>query len=139
MRVDFEGTGPAGSKAHAAFVHLVRARELLIVDLDQSRVVARETDYSIPEGWDFSGSYTDTYSEIEGFRCRLVKVGGLTDPGELLWWSDQLQIVVADNPSGGRVEYRVFDVRLREVDEELFKFQEDVPGSAPAIFDPRLR
>ena len=77
---------------------------------------------------------------IEGLKCRLVKfigVGGHLDEGEL-WWSDELQIAVLDNPTGREVSFRLFDIRQHDPQPELFVLDEFREAHNIGIFDPRL-
>jgi hypothetical protein len=121
-------------------VHLVIIRsfdpgELIFAEMTNRVIIGR--DRLEEQDVNFGVRFMAEERFIEGLKCRLVKfvdIGNL-DEGEL-WWSDDLQIAVLDNPTGREVSYRLFDIRPYEPRPECFVLHGFRDLDTTGIFDP---
>ncbi len=124
-------------------IHLAEIRsydpgELIFAETAQRIIIGRDRfeEQAIP----FGNKVMPEKRVIGGLDCRLVKFiderGDLGD-GEL-WWSEDLQVTVLDNPTGREVTYRLFDIRQSEPPLGLFDLQGFRDLDSQGIFDPGL-
>jgi hypothetical protein len=124
-------------------VHLVIIRsfdpgELTFAEMTNRVIIGR--DRLEEQDVQFGVRFMPEERFIEGLRCRRVRfidTPGNFDEGEL-WWSDDLQIAVLDNPTGREVSYRLFDIRPHEPEPELFVLHGFRDLDKAGIFDPTL-
>jgi hypothetical protein len=137
LRIEFGQRDSSGVLHRVAIVQRVAERQLAFIDLDHGKLVGKMDGYDYPFGWEFGKPvYTDRFSDVEGHRCRLVAFSEAEGSGEL-WWSEDLQMVLLDDPSGKRPRFRAFDISAEEADPKMFKIPESSDQISP-IFDPRL-
>lgn len=124
---------------HFAEIRSFDPAELIFVEAAQRIIIGR--DRLEQQGVHFGVEFMPEKRVIEGLECRLVKFmdeRSDIDDGEL-WWSEDLQVTVLDNPTGRQVTYRLFDIRQNEPPLELFDLRGFRDLDAQGIFDPRLR
>ena len=144
-RIDTEYPYPPGP-ATAAIIRSIASQELIFLDVTHKLILTRTPFVTSGGEWRIGNLiYTDTFRDIEGLRCRLVRFRRPGDrearanPGEL-WWSEDLKQTVLDNPTGRHITYRLFDVVVGEPPSELFFIPADfLPAeTGRAVFDPSL-
>ncbi len=120
---------------HLAEVRLFDPGELIFVETAQRLIIGR--DRLDQQGLQFAVEFMPEKRVIEGLDCRLVKFADQrTGIGEgELWWSEDLQVPVLDNPTGRQVTYRLFDIRRNDPPPELFDLRGFRDFDAQGIFD----
>lgn len=122
-------------------VHLVVIRsfnpgELIFAEMTNRLIIGR--DRFEEQDLRFGVRFMPDERFVEGLKCRLLKfidAAGNLDQGEL-WWSDELQFAVLDNPTGGAASFRLFDIRQHEPQPELFVLHGYREDDKVGIFDP---